>query len=979
MKPGLLFFLLLPAVFGHEWTGTRYNRFTSSVFREGKPFDFEDLKPIKNPNPYPEPRQQTLRPEFALYVPKKEKIYIALAGTLTHPKQEISVLDAKSLKEIKRIKVGLRPIHLSLHPSGKFLLITQEFSNYISIIHTDSDQLIGKIPADFYCQSTLISKDGKTAYAANLYLSQILKFELEELEDHLTGRLKPRPGFSRKTFESGNPSVHSILRQRCQKCHFESTGDYQVGEDSQKSFLSALAHANPGEPAKSRLIRAITSVKDGGYANARTGREFHAGGVIFEENDSDLKIIQNWIRQATDGPGYPVGNPHSMPRRMVFANEEKFLITNLTGTNDLAVLDLETEEDLGGIFLQGLTHNLIELKNPQNQEKSLLVLGLGAGFGAPRSRDPLGAETTDARHEAAQFTVLRDPKTTDTYPISKQHVMGPFDAVDGTWNFKMRDIQNDLIWISLQELRRPAVLKTPRPYLLKANRYEDHQNWVRYTSDTAEAMQGDIKADYPPELQRVHGSFPDSALQMGDFVYVSMKSSFEVVEYRIHWEPLEAYERLEPLRVFATGLFPTALTPLPKNRLLVVNSMADSLSILDLESGKSEEIHPFGKPEEVLQSDAAKGDLIFHSSKFSSDGDTSCFHCHYRDSGDGRPWGAAEAIAMDKTGHFYSGGTLGIPQVRNLFGNEPFYFEGTHLFAEGQGADINEPASSIDFVKPVVGGDYTGITSPLPKDQRPVMHEELKERVTVHSLGSSWWDLEERRNTFLKDRAREIFGKEYGLKDLYRFMGTFMSNDTYLPPNPYDRFQTTFQKGRDLFLSAEVMCAVCHSPPNFTSKSTLLAPNDRRALPQLTTVTRRDASYTLASVHAVERANSRPTDMGPEDPGRVEDIEGSFTTMQLRGIFDRPPVFLHHGRAKNLREVLLTPGHAATKTYPYEVHLGLENVRPDGREKAFNETQLRTPKGLLDPVTQTVDTHGGTSHLTPREIEDLLNFMLGIP
>ncbi len=150
-------------------------------------------------------------------------------------------------------------------------------------------------------------------------------------------------------------------------------------------------------------------------------------------------------------------------------------------------------------------------------------------------------------------------------------------------------------------------------------------------------------------------------------------------------------------------------------------------------------------------------------------------------------------------------------------------------------------------------------------------------------------------------------------------------------------------------------------------------------MPQLTTVTRRDASYTLASVRAVDYANGLPAyEQEPDDRGRVETVEGSFTTMQLRGIFDRPPVFLHHARARSLREVLCTPGHPALRRYRYPVLQGDEVVRHDRREIGFNETTARTLEGPLNPEDQIFDTHGGTSQLTPRQLEDLMNFMLSI-
>ena len=49
-----------------------------------------------------------------------------------------------------------------------------------------------------------------------------------------------------------------------------------------------------------------------------------------------------------------------------------------------------------------------------------------------------------------------------------------------------------------------------------------------------------------------------------------------------------------------------------------------------------------------------------------------------------------------------------------------------------------------------------------------------------------------------------------------------------------------------------------------------------------------------------------------------------------------------------------------------------------GYEIGFNETTARTSAGPLDPEDQIFDTHGGTSHLSARQIEDLMNFMLSI-
>ena len=47
-------------------------------------------------------------------------------------------------------------------------------------------------------------------------------------------------------------------------------------------------------------------------------------------------------------------------------------------------------------------------------------------------------------------------------------------------------------------------------------------------------------------------------------------------------------------------------------------------------------------------------------------------------------------------------------------------------------------------------------------------------------------------------------------------------------------------------------------------------------------------------------------------------------------------------------------------------------------EVGLNETTRRTAAGPLDPTDVTIDTHGGTSHLGPRALDDLLAFVLSI-
>jgi DNA-binding beta-propeller fold protein YncE len=973
-----------------------FARLTSEVWRYRSTFKANDLTPVVNnvPNSVAQPRRD--KPGRVALNADASKLYVTLQGTENDPGNRLAVVDTASRKLIKHIQVGSRPYTAVLHPGGRFLVVTNEFSNYASVIDTRSDEVVNTIALDYYAQDIEFSDDGKTAWVAIRYLDQVLVVDLQPGNETLSGKVRVLGGFDDQAFygnaalsaatrndlhlrgyseamirqaeDKSSGGINAILRARCASCHNSYAGGLLTGPDPVQNFLSAVENVIAGQPYASPLLRAVLPISLGGFGDQHLTSEFHPGGVLFNEGEPELQQLVDWITQANGGPGIAVGNEQAHPKDL--ARYGRYLLVGNTGTMDIAIIDTETNRLIGGIYTGNVTSHLLV------KDDTLIVLTMGAGFGATKERDPHGGESWDRNNPATQYTVLRDPEQGyDALPVEQQAAMGPFDAVDGTWNFKMRDIQNDIIAIDLatidfeQLARRPAV-----DYVLRTNKYEAHAAWVRYSSDTAEATTGDVKGDIPPELQRVPGAFPEWATLMGDRLYVTMAGSFELVEWQINAHPEEPSERLVPLRSYATGLLPLGVAA-GNNRLYVANRMAETLSVIVPKTGAIETVVVGDLSVPALATDAERGDLVVHSAVFSSDGDVSCAHCHYRDTGDGRGWGAAEVVGQNRRGHLTPGGTLGIPQIKNIHAIQPYYFEGTHLLAEGQGADINEPASSIDFDRPLWSGDYRQLTSPVPEGQRRLMHEELKERVEVNKLGSKWYDLEYRRNAFFRDQSRRYFGNPYDLAGFYSFVGAWMGNENRLLPSPFDQQHPSVKRGEQLFNSAQVMCSVCHTAPEFTNKSRVLANNERRALPQLTTLTRRDASYSLASVFAMETANGDPLGIKHEDKGRFEEKEGSFTTMTLRGIFDRPPVFLHHGRARSLREVVLTPNHPGARRYLFPVLMGDEEVRPERRERGFNELTARTARGGLNPDNRIIDSHGGTSHLSPRQVNDLVNFM----
>ena len=189
-----------------------------------------------------------------------------------------------------------------------------------------------------------------------------------------------------------------------------------------------------------------------------------------------------------------------------------------------------------------------------------MVATNGVGFGRRPERDPYGGGERDRNNPAAQYTVWRDTATGTPLPRSRQEVLGPLDAVDGTAGVKFRDLQNDLLVVDVDALDipgEPAPGGLPR--LLLANRYEANKTWVRYTSDTAESTYGDIKGDIPPDLMRVVGALPEKFAFAGDRVFVTMQGSNQVQELRIQPEAPEPSDRLVPVASYPTGWQPIGI------------------------------------------------------------------------------------------------------------------------------------------------------------------------------------------------------------------------------------------------------------------------------------------------------------------------------------------------------------------------------------------------------------------------------------
>ncbi len=404
---------------------------------------------------------------------------------------------------------------------------------------------------------------------------------------------------------------------------------------------------------------------------------------------------------------------------------------------------------------------------------------------------------------------------------------------------------------------------------------------IRYTSDSAEGSEADREGDYDPELTRVRGALPTSiAVVSATRAFVSMGASDEVVEISIDGASPPS---LASVKSWPTGFSPRGIVAnADGSTVITANMLGETISVIDTASdGHTERLVGNNSPAFPATS-AEIGEMFFHSSRFSTDGDQSCTHCHFNSESDNKGWGVEVVRAF---------GRRSTMMVRNLAMTQPLLIEG--VFDEN------------DFSLEMAGMAF-----------RPDFHD------------SSYALQVERRERFFKDNTASLIGQEIGFQDMIGHVASYLMDESRLLPSPFPKDTPEVERGRAIFFRPDVGCAACHPEPSFASEEL------------------------FAGITTLARYDLPRRDLDPDTSVKfIENAEdGFFNANSLRGLWDRKGAFFHDGRARTVRETIMTPQHSC--------------LLPG--ELAFNEFNGQ------------VDTNGGISHLTCAQIDELVAFMMTI-
>ena len=138
-----------------------------------KPTSSEDFRSLE---PYPnrldeltdlwEPQPSRNHPRDLVVVPERGRLYATLQGAIDDPGHQVAVIDLAKRREVRRFDVGRSPTGLALHPNERHLVVTNRYSNFLSIIDLETSRVTRK-KSDFYLIQAAFGPDGERLYATN--------------------------------------------------------------------------------------------------------------------------------------------------------------------------------------------------------------------------------------------------------------------------------------------------------------------------------------------------------------------------------------------------------------------------------------------------------------------------------------------------------------------------------------------------------------------------------------------------------------------------------------------------------------------------------------------------------------------------------------------------------------------------------------------------------------------------------------------
>jgi DNA-binding beta-propeller fold protein YncE len=674
--------------------------------------------------------------------------------------------------------------------------------------------------------------------------------------------------------------------------------------------------------------------------------EFYSVEAVFSPSGDELWLTNRW-RDAV-----AVWDVSILEERFVVTASETAAVEVGANPRDIAI-----SEDGATVAVAALTGNSVSLIDVATRSE--------------RARVDLGAPANDVVIAGGRVIVATTSRSTHHQPFAGPDTDGDGQPGDGTPNINFQDLQNEL-----------AVLDADSGAIV--GRYTSDSICCRDYRDVDprdDARYGDLLP--AADTWIVGGALPEQLAltandEGGQRVWVTYSGSDEVQAF-----DLDAGGGLVPGPLWGTAGHNPHGVAVAGDKLLVAHRLSETLGVYDVASGELVAAPVVGDVSggAFPATDAEIGELFnFVTAPFTVDGDQTCQHCH-REGGN-----IDKAFSMPLTR--YAG--LGLRQTmayRGMADSQPWFFEAAMDHTNFVPV-MNEFARIENFCCSDYtlwsGGAPAGCASNPPPECTGERNAGSRDGATATRSADDPYahprpTAAPTRDRFYLDAIERLIGRTESFGDgLYfedpvtrerrplplnfdgitRALGLFLLQDTRLLPNPHDRERSSVERGQAIFESAETGCVACHPAPTFSLAVSRGADTPVVMGPVVTPLRADDGTnldlfasgfvdlFADATMDSCEEVCGEQ--VCTDEPTACDDVrQVRFGVTPLRGIWDRAPSMLHHGLAKGLREVLATPGHPALR---------------DG-ERGFNER---------DGVP---DSHGGTSHLSARDLQDLIDYL----
>jgi YVTN family beta-propeller protein len=127
------------------------------------------------------PGQPYRRHPYGLALSSDEsKLYVTFEGNEAEPASSVGIIDTRTRTLRGEIPVGHRPLGITRTPSGRYLVVANQYSNFLSVIDTVSDQEVLKVPGFFYNQKIAFVPERAWMLVTNRALDSIEVYSFAE-------------------------------------------------------------------------------------------------------------------------------------------------------------------------------------------------------------------------------------------------------------------------------------------------------------------------------------------------------------------------------------------------------------------------------------------------------------------------------------------------------------------------------------------------------------------------------------------------------------------------------------------------------------------------------------------------------------------------------------------------------------------------------------------------------------------------------